>query len=46
MAALFDDEGLPRTKAARAREIVERFDETRLVGQYLDLYREVLGTRG
>ena len=45
MAALLDDEPLRRSKAARAREIVARFDESLLAAQYLDLYREILGRR-
>jgi len=45
MAALLDDEALRRSKAARASEIVARFDETRLAQRYLDLYEELLARR-
>jgi glycosyltransferase involved in cell wall biosynthesis len=46
MARLLADQPLRLSKAARAREIVARFDESRLVEQYLDLYRAILGRRG
>jgi glycosyltransferase involved in cell wall biosynthesis len=46
MAALRDDDTLRHSKDSRAREIVARFDETRLSAQYLDLYREILARRG
>jgi glycosyltransferase involved in cell wall biosynthesis len=45
MAALLDDEALRGSKAARAREVVARFDETRLARQYLDLYEDLLARR-
>jgi glycosyltransferase involved in cell wall biosynthesis len=41
MASLLDDEALRGSKLARAREVVARFDETRMARQYLDLYEEL-----
>jgi glycosyltransferase involved in cell wall biosynthesis len=43
MASLLDDETLRVSKARQGREVVARFDETRLAGQYLALYAELLG---
>ena len=45
MAAVLDDEALRVSKASAARAVVERFDETRLAQQYLDLYREIIDAR-
>lgn len=45
MALLLDDEALRGSKVAEAREIVARFDETLLAGQYLQLYADILGRR-
>jgi glycosyltransferase involved in cell wall biosynthesis len=46
MGKLLADESLRLSKRARAQEIVARFEEGRLVDQYLDLYREILRHRG
>jgi hypothetical protein len=45
MASLLDDPSLLRSKAAEARAVVARFDETRMAGQYLDLYADILARR-
>jgi glycosyltransferase involved in cell wall biosynthesis len=45
MAALLDDEALRTSKAEQGRARVAAFDETRLAGQYLDVYRDVLARR-
>jgi glycosyltransferase involved in cell wall biosynthesis len=45
MASLLDDEALRRSKADAARAVVASFDETRLAGQYLDLYAELVARR-
>jgi glycosyltransferase involved in cell wall biosynthesis len=45
MVALLDDEALRRSKSDRAKEIVARFDESRLAKQYLDFYRQILAVR-
>jgi glycosyltransferase involved in cell wall biosynthesis len=42
MASLLDDKDLRTSKAKRAREVVARFDETRMAQQYLELYSEIL----
>lgn len=45
MAAVLDDPALRASKAEMARAVVARFDETRLAGQYLALYAELIGRR-
>jgi glycosyltransferase involved in cell wall biosynthesis len=45
LAALLDDETLRRSKAARGAEIVARFDEKKLTGEYLALYEQILRER-
>jgi glycosyltransferase involved in cell wall biosynthesis len=45
MASLLDDPSLLRSKAAEARAVVARFDETRMAAQYLDLYADILARR-
>jgi glycosyltransferase involved in cell wall biosynthesis len=42
MAALLDDETLRHSKRDQARDVVARFDETKLAQKYLDLYAEIL----
>jgi glycosyltransferase involved in cell wall biosynthesis len=45
MAAVLDDETLRRSKAGHARAVVAAFDETRLAGEYLALYAELIARR-
>jgi glycosyltransferase involved in cell wall biosynthesis len=45
MGVLLDDETLRGSKRSVAREVLARFDETALAGQYLQLYREILDRR-
>jgi glycosyltransferase involved in cell wall biosynthesis len=46
MSALLDDPALRASRQEAARRIVARFDESRLAGEYLNLYREILTSRG
>jgi glycosyltransferase involved in cell wall biosynthesis len=45
MAALLDDEALRSSRAGLARDIVARFDETKLAAEYLAFYEKVLAER-
>jgi len=46
MGALLDDLELRQSRAAEARRVVEHFDETGLVGQYLKMYAEITRKAG
>jgi glycosyltransferase involved in cell wall biosynthesis len=45
MALLLDDERLRGSKVEAGRALMVQFDEVRLAGQYLELYREILDGR-
>lgn len=45
MAALLDDGTVRTSRAGLAREVVARFDETKLAAEYLALYEKILAQR-